>query len=264
MMAFPSLTYTREELQSPGAAVARQARLDTAMTTMMDGIARTFLAEMLPLAVSQGRYLYAADAWSLWSQIVDRRVGAAPAAVAAWVAPILAESDVPDVALDSITTVLTMAANQGWTDAQTVGQLRLALAPDAGETTAALVAAAGPRNGARWADLDAGGMSFMDRMKRDARTAVTGLDGMMATAAMAEQGFTRKRWVTRHDNKVRDTHRQADGDTLPLSEAFIVGGYPLQYPGDRSGPPGEVINCRCTLVGTRWRGTGAAAHGRIR
>lgn len=264
MMAFPSLAYSREELESPGAAVARQQSLDDAMSSLMRRVLDDFLAETLRMVGEHGIYFSAAQVWWTWGEIVDRRLAAAPALVAEWTAPILAESDVPGVAIDSITTVLTMAADQRWTDAETRGQLRLALSPDSGETTVALVAAAGPRNGARWKELDAGGMSFMDRMKRDARTAVTGLDGMMATRAMAEQGFTRKRWVTRHDNRVRDTHRAADGDTLPLSEAFIVGGYPLQYPGDRNGPAGETVNCRCVLVGTRWRGTGATAHGRIR
>lgn len=263
-MVFPSLAYSREDLESPGAAIARQQSLDDAMNATMRSILDEFLGSALRLVGDHGIYFSAAQVWAAWDEIVDRRLRAAPDAVGSWTLPILVESDVPGVAIDSITTVLTMAADQRWTDAETRGQLRLALSPDVGETTVALVAAAGPRNGARWKDLDAGGMSFMDRMKRDARTAVTGLDGMMASRAMADQGFTRKRWVTRHDNRVRDTHRAADGDTLPLSEAFIVGGYPLQYPGDRNGPAGETVNCRCVLVGTRWRGTGARAHGNIR
>ena len=44
--------------------------------------------------------------------------------------------------------------------------------------------------------------------------------------------------------------------------AFTVGGYPLQYPGERGAPPALVINCRCTMVGTRWRARGSFPQGR--
>lgn len=57
-----------------------------------------------------------------------------------------------------------------------------------------------------------------------------------------------KEWVTAHDPRVRPSHRRADGQTKPLEQPFIVGGWPLMYPGDKNGPPEEVIGCRCTAV----------------
>ncbi|MEU0770655.1 hypothetical protein [Streptomyces albogriseolus] len=63
-----------------------------------------------------------------------------------------------------------------------------------------------------------------------------------------------KRWValrdpdTGHfDENVRLAHREADGQEVPLDAPFIVGGESLRYPGDPSGSPGNVINCRCSV-----------------
>ncbi|QDH93071.1 MuF-like minor capsid protein [Microbacterium phage Margaery] len=107
-----------------------------------------------------------------------------------------------------------------------------------------------PRSGADWAGLDQGGMNWMDRMKRDARTAVTGLDGMLSTAEMARRGLPFKMWVTRRDERVRHAHVAADGQTVPTDAPFNVGGYPMMHPGDRSAPAALTINCRCITVGT--------------
>lgn len=57
-----------------------------------------------------------------------------------------------------------------------------------------------------------------------------------------------KRWDTEHDRRVRSSHKDADGQVVDLSAAFMVGGFPLLFPGDPLGPPEEVINCRCEAV----------------
>lgn len=54
-----------------------------------------------------------------------------------------------------------------------------------------------------------------------------------------------KKWNTNLDGKERDTHRRANNQERVLSEPFDVGGFPLLFPGDPTGPPQEVINCRC-------------------
>jgi hypothetical protein len=56
-----------------------------------------------------------------------------------------------------------------------------------------------------------------------------------------------KTWVTRRDDKVRDTHKALHGDSIPFTRAFVVGGAKMQFPGDPTGPPEQTINCRCTL-----------------
>lgn len=57
-----------------------------------------------------------------------------------------------------------------------------------------------------------------------------------------------KKWISTHDTHTRPDHKAADGQTVPLLSPFIVGTSPLLYPGDKSGPPDEVINCRCTAA----------------
>lgn len=57
----------------------------------------------------------------------------------------------------------------------------------------------------------------------------------------------RREWLAAHDERTRDTHAEADGQVVGQDEAFRVGDASLMFPGDPSGPPEEVINCRCTL-----------------
>lgn len=52
-------------------------------------------------------------------------------------------------------------------------------------------------------------------------------------------------WVTMGDSHVRDTHVEANGETVPSGLPFEVGGYELLYPGQPVGPPEIWINCRC-------------------
>jgi hypothetical protein len=56
-----------------------------------------------------------------------------------------------------------------------------------------------------------------------------------------------KRWDASRDSRVRDWHRAADGQTVPLGGSFRVGPEFLRYPSDPDGLPHNVINCRCTL-----------------
>lgn len=62
-----------------------------------------------------------------------------------------------------------------------------------------------------------------------------------------EDGKTRKKWRTQKDNKVRDTHREMEGKTIPIDDYFIVGGSALLYPRDPEGAEKEIAGCRCAL-----------------
>jgi hypothetical protein len=55
-------------------------------------------------------------------------------------------------------------------------------------------------------------------------------------------------WLATDDSRTRETHLLADGQRVPLTAPFMVGGFELAFPGDPSGPPQEVIQCRCTML----------------
>lgn len=84
---------------------------------------------------------------------------------------------------------------------------------------------------------------------RNARTAMTGaqnagrLDSMKRAAA---RGIgVKKGWLATLDHVTRDSHVDLDGEVVELDKMFSNG---LMYPGDASGRPEEVYNCRCRLT----------------
>lgn len=84
---------------------------------------------------------------------------------------------------------------------------------------------------------------------RNARTAMTG-----AQNAGREDSYIRavdmgikmkQQWVATPDARTRASHAAMDGELAEVGEKFSNG---CRYPGDPSGDPSEVYNCRCTLV----------------
>lgn len=71
-----------------------------------------------------------------------------------------------------------------------------------------------------------------------------------AFAAVAEETDDplEKVWLATDDRRTRPTHDVADGQRVPVGAPFIVGGFPLAFPGDPTGPAHEIIQCRCTLL----------------
>jgi HK97 family phage portal protein len=57
-----------------------------------------------------------------------------------------------------------------------------------------------------------------------------------------------KLWLATMDAKTRETHREANGQTVALEEKFTVGDEELDYPLDPTADPSETINCRCTTT----------------
>lgn len=60
-------------------------------------------------------------------------------------------------------------------------------------------------------------------------------------------GLVVREWVSRRDDRVRDTHVAVDGHELPVGERFTVGTDRLLFPTDPAGSPAETYGCRCRL-----------------
>jgi uncharacterized protein with gpF-like domain len=61
-----------------------------------------------------------------------------------------------------------------------------------------------------------------------------------------ENGYTKKEWVTQKDNRVRHTHREAEGQVRDIDDYFVVGGVAMMIPCDPDCMVvEEVANCRC-------------------
>jgi len=65
-----------------------------------------------------------------------------------------------------------------------------------------------------------------------------------------ENGQLTHTWLTKRDERVRDTHAAADGQTVPINEPFLINGYKMLFPMDDSygAPASEICSCRCVEI----------------
>ena len=90
---------------------------------------------------------------------------------------------------------------------------------------------------------------------RNARTFCTAAenagryDGYKAADALGIKGI-RKQWLATLDGRTRHSHQRLDGQTVGWNEKFeSVLGSKMLYPGDKTGAkPGDLYNCRCTMI----------------
>jgi hypothetical protein len=118
---------------------------------------------------------------------------------------------------------------EGISEGESIGQLaeRIAEAAEVTEPRARTIART-EANGAMNSTVDRANHRVSDMFGID--------DGIM------------KEWSSTEDLRTRPSHVAADGQVVGLNDPFIVGNASLAFPSDPAGPPGEVINCRCTTL----------------
>ena len=84
---------------------------------------------------------------------------------------------------------------------------------------------------------------------RYARTMTTGAENAGRTDSYKraeDMGIEmEQQWLATLDGRTRHSHRQMDGEHVPIGKKFSNG---CEYPGDPDGPTAEIWNCRCTLI----------------
>ena len=84
---------------------------------------------------------------------------------------------------------------------------------------------------------------------RSARTIVTGAENKgrqdSYARATADGIILAKEWISTNDSRTRHSHAVLDGEIVDQDKKFDNG---LMFPGDPSGRPEEVYNCRCTVA----------------
>lgn len=81
-----------------------------------------------------------------------------------------------------------------------------------------------------------------------ARTETHGAANYGAMVGAKETGLTlRKEWISAEDERTRLDHADMNGEIVGMDDTFDFPDYSLQFPGDPSGPPEGVINCRCAI-----------------
>lgn len=86
------------------------------------------------------------------------------------------------------------------------------------------------------------------KAERIARTEINASANKGRIEAMRDAGVTKKFWLTARDERVRETHIEAERkykDGIPLDEEFNVGKGSCVEPGN-TGLAEEDINCRCS------------------
>ena len=62
-----------------------------------------------------------------------------------------------------------------------------------------------------------------------------------------DAGYEYKTWRTELDNKVRKSHREKEGKTIPINEYFQFNDCEMLMPHDEeNGTPEQLVNCRCS------------------
>jgi len=85
-----------------------------------------------------------------------------------------------------------------------------------------------------------------ERLVRTESTRAANFAAEKSAKTLFSEDDLSKRWLTIMDGRERPWHQAANGQTVPMSQNFIVGGEEMPRPGE--GSARNVINCRCRIL----------------
>lgn len=233
-----------EDLFSPGLAMSKRATLERDFDLFVTDSVEGFLREVIGM-VGPRNQLSSGQVHGAWFTVVHR-VQAFTASYMGFEDPLdgrpvtndylraqkarLTMDPLPDLVYSTARSVL--AENRG------PAALRQALSLDTGSTVLT-------------AGLGVIGRAWRAIVSLFVRTESTAMKNTVTMFKLLEKGIANKKWVAHHDERVRFTHGEVDGQVRPLNQPFQVGTALLQYPGEERGPAQEVFNCRCVIVGAK-------------
>lgn len=219
--------------ESEAAALSGRQTLEEEYRAAVEPEVEAFLSDVQQAALVGA--LSAVAVMSLWRATLGRleRKGVSPELVES-----LSISPIADEALTAAQQAMSAATGLGLAGAAREALIRERMGVDAGHL----------------GSLESleGRFSWRGSSEAAIRTSATADFATSMLDQMRAEGYTHKRWMTRYDARVRETHVWADRQTVPIDDTFTVGGESLRYPGDPMGSTGETINCRCVLVAVRY------------
>jgi len=88
------------------------------------------------------------------------------------------------------------------------------------------------------------------RARNIAMTETGAAYGDARQVSMRSAGVQHKEWLTSGNVNVRPAHAEAQGQTRAIDEPYDVDGEEIDFPGDPTGSPENVINCHCVSLPT--------------
>lgn len=240
-----------DDLESVAAAFGARAPLEDQYQAEVEGEVLAFLQDLQRYATDSAASGHVALALAvvltMWGGVVNRLERRLPAGSQLLAA--VRESDLPNRAFEAATLQVAESTALGLSPSM-IGS-RLATALGLARTP---VPGLGGEFGRMILSPDGSSTrSWVGESATMARTSATADLGITTIDLLRDQGYTHKRWATRYDSRVRETHANVDRNTIPLEESFIVGGTALRFPADPMATDlSQVYNCRCVLVGVRY------------
>lgn len=155
---------------------------------------------------------------------------------------LLTDSGLPNHLYEDVQVILDNSSSEGWTEAKTKRALSKLLIPKQNASKKIPTAQRETRD------------EYRARIRSTAIETINQNLQRATARRIQEQGLSWKKWVAHHDDRTRPAHREADGQTVPATDTFTVGGYRMRYPKDPSAPLHLTINCRCIMVGAKKKG----------